>query len=343
MEKVQLKPGDVLLLDPEWMVDKKTNKERQDCISLLICRLDSSPVSHAALCYSCDEAQNQCRMAEEILEGLVLSPVPHPGESKRTVYIRRYEGKDLNTKKLIATVARYLDNPKQSPYALGSLVTAGLLLLTKHFIHNPLYIKLAEKALHCLCKLLLALYPGKTPMTCAQFVTNCYQEAGVALFPEVRKSPETGNSLAALAAKALKKTDATTLSWKGIPQAEDGIDPKKLEDAFEELCCKILHWLNGPAGAQKEGCACMDAPGQAEARVEAENDTLVTPSFLNTVTYFTHLVLHGIPAQADAATPSSAALAAKDLEILSNAFVSPGDLFKCAKLTEIGTISPEKE
>lgn len=52
MADMELVPGDVLLLDPEWIEDKENNEVRQDCISLLICKLDNRPVSHAALYYS---------------------------------------------------------------------------------------------------------------------------------------------------------------------------------------------------------------------------------------------------------------------------------------------------
>ena len=242
MADVELVPGDVLLLDPEWIEDKENNEVRQDCISRLICELDDSPVSHAALYYRYDEKTRRHIMAEENLGGLVESPLPAPGESPRTVYIRRCNVEGCDMPAVLDAAATYLND--KEPYSLAGLICAGFLLLTKRYVDDPTYINGVDSALHALCELLLLFYPGKNPMTCAQFVACCYDAAGVELVPDAPESRAGGADAAAGVCLADLAAEALGAPGAAAPVRED--------DSGSQLLRALKIWkkpLNGFAAS----------------------------------------------------------------------------------------------
>ena len=346
MVDMELVPGDVLLLDPEWIEDKKNNEVRQDCISLLICKLDNSPVSHAALYYKYDEKTRRHIMAEENLGGLVESPLPAPGESPRTVHIRRCNVKGCDMPAVLAAAATYLNN--KEPYSLAGLICAGFLLLTKRYVDDPAYIKTVESCLRNVCELLLLCYPGTNPMTCAQFVACCYDAAGVELVPDAPESRAGGADAAAgvcladRAATALGAPGAAAPVWTGASGSLSAMGSKGLEDQFERFCCTLLRLMEEWDGRKKSPRASCPEDAAAEVRAEAGDEALLPESFVNAASAFACIALHGVPESGAAMSTMTADASAGDLKKLRYAFVSPGDLFRSAKLSDAGYIPPKK-
>lgn len=181
-------------------------------------------------------------MIEAALPRMQMAPLPGPDE-RRHVYVHRYKDKNFNSLKVIDKAKTYLNN--KEPHPVNTLIAAGLLLLVKRFIPDARYIKLAEEALRTLSCLLLKLYPGKNPMTCAQFTSLCYQDAGIALFPKMRERAPYKMSLAELTAMKLNAPNAAPPSWEKFLEALEiplKLDPKGLENKFEEVCRIILIW-----------------------------------------------------------------------------------------------------
>lgn len=346
MADVELVPGDVLLLDPEWIEDKENNEVRQDCISRLICELDDSPVSHAALYYRYDEKTRRHIMAEENLGGLVESPLPAPGESPRTVYIRRCNVEGCDMPAVLDAAATYLND--KEPYSLAGLICAGFLLLTKRYVDDPTYINGVDSALHALCELLLLFYPGKNPMTCAQFVACCYDAAGVELVPDAPESRAGGADAAAgvcladLAAAALGAPGAAAPVREDDSGSQLATSPEDLEKTFEWLCCKLLCLLEKPDKKKKAPRASCPGDAAAETRSETGDEALLPQSLVNAASVFARIALHGVPESGAGMAAMTADASADDLKKLRYAFVSPGDLFRSARLRDAGYIPPKK-
>ncbi len=125
-------PVDVFLFEPD-----------DDCVSRIICKLDNSKVSHAALYYD----KEKHLMAEANLSGVQVNPAP--GEKPpRTVHVRRYAAAPFKADRIVSAARKYLDGKEK--YAFDTMVLVGLLLISRRFIDNPTYLSFAEKILRCI-------------------------------------------------------------------------------------------------------------------------------------------------------------------------------------------------
>jgi hypothetical protein len=163
-----LKTGDVILFPPH----------KDDWIAQAIAFLTQSEVNHAALCYL-DPGAGKLRIAESVLDGLAVRDFDASIPAEYPLRISRMkENRDMN--RLMAAVKKYLDEKDKYPFFnLGML--ALLLLFKKYSIH-----KLADKVLYNFFSVVALLlmeavrktYNGKHPMTCSQFVAQCFTDAG---------------------------------------------------------------------------------------------------------------------------------------------------------------------
>lgn len=168
MKKTDLRAGDVILFPPH----------KNDFIAQAIAFLSNGEVNHAALCYPSDEG---LAVAESILkDGLVLNPFAEHIEADYPLRICRFkECKDLSP---VCKVARkYLEEKNAYPnFNLGLL--GGLLLFKKlapsTWVNLTVY-RFAELVSFELMQLVRThKFAGKHPMSCSQFVAQCFTDAG---------------------------------------------------------------------------------------------------------------------------------------------------------------------
>lgn len=168
MNKTDLRAGDVILFPPH----------KGDFIAQAISFLTDGEVNHAALCYP----EGDClKVAESILkDGLVLNPFAEHIESDYPLRICRFKG-TLDVNPVLEAAKKYLDEKNAYPnFNLGLL---GLLLVFKKFAPHTL----KNRIVYGFCtwvagKLMLLVrekkYAGKHPMSCSQFVSQCFTDAG---------------------------------------------------------------------------------------------------------------------------------------------------------------------
>lgn len=317
MRPDDLVKGDVLLFAPE-----------DDCISGLICALTKSRVSHAAMYYG--REGNTYKMVEENLAGLQLVDLPAL-DGGRVIYVRRYKSRPFAEEGVTKKADAYLANKER--YAFGTLLLAGAALVSGRFIADEAIVKQVTKLLGIINSVLEKVLSrlNMHPMTCSQFVTQCYHEAGYRLF-EGRVKAETAaggpSTLAGLVLArldeekqlpALSDTAAVDALEKEFGSSSDAFTKEALkkfiEGAFNQVCCAILDRLSRREGAAPEA-------------------TFVLPDDLMAqIALFAALVSRGTP---DGRRPVfSLELAAKEIGGLADAFVSPGDLLNCERLGKI--------
>lgn len=168
MKKEDLQKGDVVLFPPH----------DGDFIAKAIAYLTDGEVNHAALCYPGEQG---LLIAESILKnGLVLNPFPEHIDKKYPLRICRMVN-PLNTEPLLAAAGKYLDERNAYPnFNLGLL---GGLLLFKKFAPHTLRNKIVYMFMGLVASQLMNLvrkrkYTGKHPMSCSQFVAQCFTDAG---------------------------------------------------------------------------------------------------------------------------------------------------------------------
>lgn len=251
--------GDVFLFEPD----------PGSCLSKLICVLSESKVSHAAMYYK------DSKIIEEGLNGLSTRGLDRLGNRK--VYIMHHKQRIAIAQTLLRVATQH--EATKDPYSIGNLIMLGVLLtckkkwgrnISKHYLELLAFICAAIGTF-----IDIVLHPKSKPMTCSQFVYNCYEEAKTPL--HLVKGPvahlaahnagegavlppaEEGSVLALAIAK-----NARGESLKGIPSVTplDEISPQELGERLEKLCCRFLKWLEAPADSayRAEG-----APSAADA------------------------------------------------------------------------------
>lgn len=168
MKKEELQKGDIILFPPH----------DGDFIAKAIAFLTDGEVNHAALCYP---GERELMIAESILkDGLVLNPFPEHIDKKYPLRICRMKSA-LDIEPLIKVAGKYLNESNAYPnFNLGML---GVLLLFKkfapHTIKNHYFYLFMGLIASRLMKLVRErVYVGKHPMSCSQFVAQCFTDAG---------------------------------------------------------------------------------------------------------------------------------------------------------------------
>lgn len=169
MKKEDLQKGDVILFPPH----------DGDIIAKAIAYLTDGEVNHAALCYPGEDGL--LMIAESILkDGLVLNPFPEHIDEEYPLRICRMTN-SLAVEPLLKATGKYLDEKNAYPnFNLGLL---GGLLLFKKFAPHTLRNKIVYMFFGLVADLLMELvrkrkYAGKHPMSCSQFVAQCFTDAG---------------------------------------------------------------------------------------------------------------------------------------------------------------------
>jgi hypothetical protein len=163
-----LKAGDVILFPPP----------KGDWIAQAIAFLTQSELDHAALCYF-DPGTGKLRIVESVLKGLAVRDFDASVPAEYPLRVNRMkEERDMD--RLMAAAKRYLDEKEKYPFFnLGLL---GLLLLFKKFAISKIEDKIFYDFLTVVVLLILEavqkMYKGKHPMTCSQFVAQCFTDAG---------------------------------------------------------------------------------------------------------------------------------------------------------------------
>lgn len=173
-----LQKGDVLLF--EGMKD--------DFISAAIMFLTDSNVSHSAMTYHEKDGAQDATLVHEASPKV---PVSVKEATKtfgdRPITVRRLT-RPVEQQKLIAAADRYL--LEKAPYNNNGLYLVGIILIYKKmspfFIKNKKISFLMEKLLRLSAKLVTHYinskkFPKNHPMTCSQFVAQCYDDAGYPL------------------------------------------------------------------------------------------------------------------------------------------------------------------
>lgn len=168
MKKNELCVGDVILFPPQ----------KGDFIAQAIAFLTDGEVNHAALCYP---GEAGIMVAESILkDGLVLSPFPEHIDEEYPLGICRLKGQSDMTPVLLAA-QRYLEEKNSYPnFNLGLL---GTLLLFKKFASHTWNNKVVYRFAALIAYELMQIvrkrkYIEKHPMSCSQFVAQCFTDAG---------------------------------------------------------------------------------------------------------------------------------------------------------------------
>lgn len=169
MKKEDLRPGDVVLFPPH----------KGDFIAWAISFLTDGEVNHAALCYP--DARGQLCVAESILkDGLVLNPFAEKISKEYPLRVARMKHQN-DMIPVLKAAGKYLAEGNNYPnFNLGLL---GALLLTKKFVPHTLKNKIIYQFMTLVAGKLMKLvqdkkHPGQHPMSCSQFVAQCFTDAG---------------------------------------------------------------------------------------------------------------------------------------------------------------------
>lgn len=315
MEKKQYVSTDVFLFESDG-----------SCLSDLICALIGAPVSHAALYYK------EGRIIEEVLSGIQASQlVDDLKKGDRVIHVMRYlRATDEINDALLAVEAEHEKN--KDPYSIGNLVMMGILLLSK-----LKWQEMTEDVLALLTRICIRIanridkkvHPGTQPMTCAQFVYDCYQEAGHRLRikqPEKTAERQTAADATLMDMMLMRGANAEDEKQLTLPLVDEGdkiedADSDESADIFEKLCCAVLKWV------QKHQVSAFES---ADFHPAEEADLL-----LRQARVFAVLVLRisDNTGYRTVLRPGELKRAIENLRVVYDGFVTPGDLlYNCPDL-----------
>lgn len=169
MKKNELCAGDVILFPPH----------KGDFIAQAIAFLTDGEVNHAAICYP---EKGELMIAESILkDGLVINPFQEHINAEYPLRVCRMKGQS-DMKPVLLAVQKYIEEKNAYPnFNLGLL---GVLLLFKKFAPHTWKNKVVYSFAVLVAGELMQLvrkrkYAGKHPMSCSQFVAQCFTDAGI--------------------------------------------------------------------------------------------------------------------------------------------------------------------
>lgn len=162
-----LKPGDILLFPPnKWKEGGKVGQ--------IIVLLTGGEVSHAAV------YRGEGKVAHAAPPYIVSGAFEALLRGEPGCYVKRHSTETV-LNPVLAAVDKYADH--DNPYPFFNLGVLGLLLLSNRFAKKTLSnVIFYNFALWLSVKLMKAaerkIYPGKKPMSCSQFATQCFTDAG---------------------------------------------------------------------------------------------------------------------------------------------------------------------
>lgn len=173
MKLEDLKPGDVLLCPPIPL-----KKKTKNWIGWAIILLTGGEVSHSAI--YCGEKEGEPWIAHSDLRGIIYMPLKDFMDEEPKCYIRRHKDQ-TELLPVVEAIDTYAG--KGNPYPVMNFGVLGLLLIgnmvLKDTLKNKIYYDFALLVgLKIIKEINEHKYPGKDAMTCSQFVSQCYTDAG---------------------------------------------------------------------------------------------------------------------------------------------------------------------
>ncbi|EFN6235616.1 hypothetical protein FVI09_24600 [Escherichia coli] len=301
MRKLSLKdlsPVDVLLFSPE----------KNSFISQAITFLTNANVSHAALYFHSVPSTIIEETPPQISESLAEKRF-----RERTIYVYRHISAPF-LDPVITAAGQHLNN--QEPYDNSGLYMVGLLLMYKKFSMTS---KKQRAIIRILKKLTITLTryiqkrqtPDKHPMTCSQFVAQCFDDAGATFRLQFSSLPLNDSApdetLLDRVTNWMVQNPVFKREYSMVNITESDISSD--EDLCEELCN-----------------ALNDNPPQSNVSITRE---LAEAVYLFAEV---HAALINLDTEAKNDNPLVV------LRSNNNMFVSPGGLKSCSNLTCIGSI-----
>ncbi|EGG6885826.1 hypothetical protein HI972_004975 [Salmonella enterica] len=290
--------ADVLLFSPE----------ENSFISQAITFLTNANVSHAALYFH--------SAPPAIIEETPPQISESPAEKRfrgRTIHVYRHTSAPF-LDPVITAAGQHLNN--QEPYDHSGLYMVGLLLMYKKFSMTS---KKQRAVIRILKKLTTTFTryiqkrqtPGKHPMTCSQFVAQCFDDAGAAF--RLQFSPLPLDDSASDETLLDKVTD--WMVQNPVVKGEYGMTNITESDTSsdEDLCEELCNALNDKT---------------------PQSNVSITGELAEAVYLFAEA--HAALINLDTEMKNDNPLAV--LRSNNNMFVSPGDLKNCSNLTSIGSI-----
>lgn len=167
-----LKYGDILLFPPNELADG-------GWVGQAIVLLTGGKVSHSAV--YCGEKNDERRIAHATPDGIASASFNDLLKSEPGCYVKRHVTETDLKPAVSAAVDKYTDC--ENPYPFLNLGVLGLLLLANRFSEKTLSNRIFyDFALLIGLKLMEAIqkhkYRDKKPMSCSQFVAQCFTDAG---------------------------------------------------------------------------------------------------------------------------------------------------------------------
>lgn len=314
-----LQKGDVLLF--EGMKD--------DFISAAIMFLTDSEVSHSAMTYHEKDGEQQASLVHEASPKVPVS-VREAAKTfgDRAITVRRLT-QEVDPQKLIAAADRYL--LEKAPYNNNGLYLVGVIMIYRKispfFIKNKKISRWLEKLLRLAAQLATHYinskkFPKNHPMTCSQFVAQCYDDAGYPLFADqltANAEPDTLLDRVALTLQNNPQMLQDRMTSSNVPEVSEA----DIIDEASWVCKALTEELQN----QLTGNAIPDS-------VDAETDDALVAAAAEFA--MSHYELHN---------PDDGQLMSNSindrlawLKEQRNLFVSPADLLNSGKLTTAGVI-----
>ena len=317
----------------------------------LIRFFDGTDVNHASICIG------NGKVGEALGHGLTTNAIPDSIKNDEYVIVKRLKTNPGTMKPVVDRAKYYLSIGNR--YGFEQLVLLALLGLTRKIQVNKYLSWLLRKILDQAADWLMA-HGDRQPMICSEFVYRCYDEAlpaahdpyslDITPFPPMDRSALAG-------AKAL----ATPLAMKHYHR--DSLLAWAVTVASEQKqSSKFSYFHSLPAGLEKAGRRALSAEEKSltamslddlikkyleEAKKPASRTldleaALRSPEMFDSIkkfgASFYSLTYH--PKTKDISSKGEAEIPAI-LEHLSKAvadFVTPGDLYKCDTLSNIGEV-----
>jgi len=322
-----LKPGDVLLF--EGM--------RSDAISSAIMFLTDSSVSHAAMVYDGEGDGKPATLVHEASPKVPVS-VREAAASfgDRLITVRRLPEPPRRDKTpLIRAADHYL--LEQAPYNNHGLYLVGVMLIYQRFSPDRPTSRIVARILRLAASLLTHYlntkkFPGQHPMTCSQFVAQCYDDAG-----DDYRLFAAGLLDAANAPGAPSLLEQTIDVMNADRDFDDKLAAVPVGGAANESEAAIVASADELSGQLLESLENMQAIDTAEFGLTPIDDELALA--VNDFAESVYALYHGSDDN-DMAAPTAATATSK-LEWLKeqrNLFVSPADLLSNNHLETVGTI-----
>lgn len=305
MELKDLQNGDVLLFEADLA----------DCISWAITYFSKAPVSHAAICY----------------DAATATLVDAAGEYVRTADLKKYlqDNRPVHVCRLMPSLpmqpvlnAAKVHLDRRDPYANSTLWMVSLLILYENYHVTSFIQKKIAHLLELICGVLIQqinskLYPGKTPMVCSQFVTQCYEESGVPYRLHFNRTVDTALCF-----------DQSLLEFVRGFQEKEGFQEVSLNpiqtnssNNLMDVACQLLR-------------RCLETP-----KMERNEPAVPEPELITAVNKFCCLYQKATTLEEDSI--ASVGEAFEGLRRYQQYFITPGDLLlHCSSLEQVGILYP---